>query len=124
MRGNLGVQVVEGFFNAESAPTLGHFDVVHMNNVLEHIPDPISLVSLARDLLEPGGIVCINVPNDFSPFQLAASARAEHARMVGRAAASSELFRLRLAHGIGRAAGDERRRAHDEFPDGSVRDDG
>ena len=70
----LGVHVVEGFFTAESAPALGRFDVVHMNNVLEHIPDPIVLVSLARDLLEPGGIICINVPNDFSPFQLAASA--------------------------------------------------
>jgi len=70
----LGVNVVEGFFNADSAPTLGRFDVVHMNNVLEHIPDPIMLVRLARNLLEPGGIICINVPNDFSPFQLAASA--------------------------------------------------
>jgi SAM-dependent methyltransferase len=70
----LGVEVVEGFFNADSAPMLGRFDVVHMNNVLEHIPDPIALVTLARDLLNPGGIVCINVPNDFSPFQLAASA--------------------------------------------------
>jgi SAM-dependent methyltransferase len=70
----LGLQIVEGFFNADSATTLGHFDVVHMNNVLEHIPDPINLVSLARDLLNPGGIICINVPNDFSPFQLAAAA--------------------------------------------------
>ena len=71
---NLGVNVVEGFFNADTASTLGRFDVVHMNNVLEHIPDPITLVGLARDLLSPGGIVCINVPNDFSAFQLAASA--------------------------------------------------
>jgi SAM-dependent methyltransferase len=70
----LGVNIVEGFFNAESAAALGRFDVVHMNNVLEHIPDPIALVSLARDLLDPGGVVCINVPNDFSPFQLAARA--------------------------------------------------
>ncbi|HTT98666.1 MAG TPA: class I SAM-dependent methyltransferase [Rhizomicrobium sp.] len=70
----LGMRVVEGFFNADSAPTLGRFDVVHMNNVLEHIPDPVALVSLARDLVKPSGVVCINVPNDFSPFQLAASA--------------------------------------------------
>jgi SAM-dependent methyltransferase len=70
----LGVPVVEGFFNADSAPGLGRFDVVHMNNVLEHIPDPIALVTLARDLLNPGGLVCINVPNDFSPLQIAASA--------------------------------------------------
>ena len=70
----LGVKVVEGFFSAESAATLGHYDVVHMNNVLEHIPDPIELVRIARNVMNPGGIICINVPNDFSPFQFAASA--------------------------------------------------
>lgn len=70
----LGVEVVEGFFNAETAPTLGRFDVVHLNNVLEHIPDPIALLALARDRIAPGGLVCVNVPNDFSPFQLAARA--------------------------------------------------
>ena len=70
----LGVEIVEGFFNADTAPGLGRFDVVHMNNVLEHVPDPRKLIDLARDRLTSGGIVCINVPNDFSPFQLAASA--------------------------------------------------
>lgn len=72
----LGVEVVEGFFNAQTAPGLGRFDVVHLNNVLEHVPDPIALLALARDLLTPGGIVCVNVPNDFSTFQLAARASA------------------------------------------------
>lgn len=72
----LGVEVVEGFFNAETAPALGCFDVVHLNNVLEHIPNPIALLVLARDLLVPGGLICVNVPNDFSPFQLAARAAA------------------------------------------------
>jgi hypothetical protein len=42
-----------------------------LNNVLEHLPDPIGLVSLARNLLEPGGLICINIPNDFSPMQIA-----------------------------------------------------
>lgn len=70
----LGVEVVEGFFNAQTAPTLGRFDVVHLNNVLEHIADPIALLTLARALLEPGGLICVNVPNDFSPFQIAARA--------------------------------------------------
>lgn len=71
---SLGVEVVEGFFNAQSAPALGLFDVVHLNNVLEHIPDPIQLLTLARGLIEPGGLICVNVPNDFSPLQLAARA--------------------------------------------------
>jgi SAM-dependent methyltransferase len=72
----LGVEIVEGFFNARTAPGLGRFDVVHLNNVLEHIPDPTTLLSLARGLLDPGGLICVNVPNDFSPFQLAANAAA------------------------------------------------
>ena len=70
----LGAIVTEGFFNTESAPSLGRFDVVHLNNVLEHIPDPANLIVLARGLLEPGGIICVNVPNDFSPLQIAGQA--------------------------------------------------
>ena len=70
----LGLEVIEGFFNTESARSLGAFDVVHLNNVLEHVPDPSDLISSARDLLSPGGLLCLNVPNDFTPFQ--ASARA------------------------------------------------
>ena len=45
---------------------------MHLNNVLEHIPDPAHLIALAHGLLEPGGLICINVPNDFSPLQIAA----------------------------------------------------
>jgi 2-polyprenyl-3-methyl-5-hydroxy-6-metoxy-1,4-benzoquinol methylase len=68
----LGVQVVEGFFNAETAAGLGQYDVVHLNNVLEHVPNALEIVCLARDLLSPGGLLCLNVPNDFSSFQTAA----------------------------------------------------
>ena len=68
----LGVQVVEGFFNGESAGTLGRFDVAHLNNVLEHVPNPIEILGHARELLEPRGLLCLNVPNDFSSFQNAA----------------------------------------------------
>ena len=68
----LGAPVTEGFFNSDTANALCRFDAVHLNNVLEHIPDPAHLVALAHDLLEPGGIICINVPNDFSALQIAA----------------------------------------------------
>lgn len=67
-----GADVVEDFFNTDTAPHLGTFDVVHMNNVLEHIADPISLLRLARERLEDGGLICVNVPNDFTPMQAAA----------------------------------------------------
>jgi 2-polyprenyl-3-methyl-5-hydroxy-6-metoxy-1,4-benzoquinol methylase len=69
----LGLEMVEGFFNAATASELGRFDVVHLNNVLEHVPNPTEIVMLARGLLDPGGLICLNVPNDFTPFQLSAS---------------------------------------------------
>jgi SAM-dependent methyltransferase len=71
----LDLDITEAFFGPETAPALGRFDVVHLNNVLEHLPDPIGLLTLARDLLLPGGLICINVPNDFSPFQIAGQKR-------------------------------------------------
>ncbi|HET7336215.1 MAG TPA: class I SAM-dependent methyltransferase [Rhizomicrobium sp.] len=71
---DLGVEVTEGFFNAETAAKLGRFDAVHLNNVLEHVPDPANIVTLAHGLLEPGGVICTGVPNDFSPLQIAAEA--------------------------------------------------
>jgi SAM-dependent methyltransferase len=71
---SLGIEMVEGFFSARSAPALGNFDTVHLNNVLEHVPNPIEVLTLARDVLSPGGLLCVNVPNDFTPFQRSAAA--------------------------------------------------
>ena len=66
----LGVDVVNSFFSIETAPSLGKFDAINMSEVLEHIPDPATLLSLVYDQLNEDGIVCIAVPNDFNPFQL------------------------------------------------------
>ncbi|HUO01267.1 MAG TPA: class I SAM-dependent methyltransferase [Rhizomicrobium sp.] len=71
---SLGAQVIEGFFNDASAAALGRFDAVTLSNVLEHVPDPAHLLHLARGLLEPGGVICITVPNEFSPTQIAGRA--------------------------------------------------
>ncbi|MBU6297639.1 MAG: class I SAM-dependent methyltransferase [Alphaproteobacteria bacterium] len=70
----LGIEVAEGFFNADTAAGLGRFDAIHLSNVLESMPDPTNMAILARDLLDGGGVLCINVPNDFSPFQIAGQA--------------------------------------------------
>ncbi len=51
---------------------VAEFDVVVMLNVLEHVPDPVKTVKECRQLLVPGGILCIRVPNDFSEIQAAA----------------------------------------------------
>ena len=67
----LGLDVTQGFLGADTAASLGRFDVVHMNEVLEHLPDPRAMLGLAHDLLDPGGLVALMVPNDYSPFQAA-----------------------------------------------------
>jgi len=54
-------------------------DAIAATNVLEHIPNPIETLSMARDLLRPGGVLCITVPNDFSPMQCAARDAKGHA---------------------------------------------
>lgn len=67
----LGLEVIEDFLSEDTASRLGKFDVVHLSEVLEHIPDPAHLLRLAWQLLRPGGLVCVVVANDYNPFQSA-----------------------------------------------------
>ena len=41
----------------------GSFDVVVMSHILEHLPDPAGALSQVRDLLNPGGILYLAVPD-------------------------------------------------------------
>jgi len=66
---NLGLDIYEGLLNRTSAQALGRYDVVHLNNVMEHIPDPMEMLEVCHDLVDPGGLLCVAVPNDYSPFQ-------------------------------------------------------
>ena len=65
----LGLDIEEVLLDAESAKGLGVFDVVNMSLVLEHIPNPASMIELAYSLLSDGGLLSISVPNDYNPFQ-------------------------------------------------------
>lgn len=66
----LGLDVENIFFTEQTAHKLGFFDAINLGEVLEHIPDPASLLSLVNRQLNDNGMVCIIVPNDFNPFQL------------------------------------------------------
>jgi SAM-dependent methyltransferase len=46
-------------------------DALVMVNVLEHVVEPIELLSRVYDVLPENGLLCITVPNDFSPLQQA-----------------------------------------------------
>ncbi|MBW7956373.1 MAG: class I SAM-dependent methyltransferase [Deltaproteobacteria bacterium] len=66
----LGVEVINGFFNEETASGIKRrFDALHLSEVLEHVPQPEALLRTASGLLSKGGIICCVVPNDFSPVQ-------------------------------------------------------
>lgn len=68
---DMGLEVVEGFFDEAVAKDLGTFNVVHLNNMLEHVPDPADLLARAASLVKPGGLLCVTVPNDYNGFQTA-----------------------------------------------------
>jgi 2-polyprenyl-3-methyl-5-hydroxy-6-metoxy-1,4-benzoquinol methylase len=49
------------------------FDVVMMNNVLEHMRDPVlSLTEIKEKVMKENSLLIIDVPNEFNAFQLAA----------------------------------------------------
>lgn len=45
------------------------FDVVHLKNVLEHLADPKQQIEICHRLLKPGGILYVEVPNDYDLIQ-------------------------------------------------------
>lgn len=48
------------------------YDVVWLQNVLEHVLDPLDLLKSLRTLVSPGGLAVVTVPNDCSITQRAA----------------------------------------------------
>lgn len=64
------LDVDEVFFDSTSSQKLGKFDVINMGEVLEHLPNPKSIIDLSHSSLNDDGLLCIIVPNDFNPFQM------------------------------------------------------
>ena len=66
-----GLDVYEAGIDDFSITNGKRFDVVMMLNVLEHLSHPNeTLKSIQKNLLNPGGIVVIEVPNEFNDFQV------------------------------------------------------
>lgn len=58
-----GIEVYGGYLTRELTKEIGRFDLVLLTDVLEHLPNPQSMLLLAREFLKPGGAVVISVPN-------------------------------------------------------------
>ena len=65
----LGVSAVNEPFDKGQVGKHGKFDVVYMNMVLEHLPDPLGTLKCATEVLKPEGLLCIMSPNDYNPLQ-------------------------------------------------------
>lgn len=64
-RDQLGLNVVQGDLADAHFPG-EFFDYVHVNNVLEHVLNPISLLEECRRIVKPKGIFFLSVPNGFN----------------------------------------------------------
>jgi SAM-dependent methyltransferase len=58
------------FFVGDVNAAHGSFNAVFIQEVLEHTPDPQEVAQGLRDLLLPGGILFVTVPNGFSPKEV------------------------------------------------------
>lgn len=67
----LGLKIETEPLNWANVERIGKFDVVYMHHVLEHIPDPINLLQLAKRLMKSQSLMCIIVPNDYNTLQTA-----------------------------------------------------
>ena len=65
----LGLNIYNMFLNEDTKNDIGRFDVIHMSEVLEHVPNPKGLLNIALEKLNANGLICIVVPNDYNPFQ-------------------------------------------------------
>lgn len=64
---NSGVRFVAAPFDeravVEAHIADGSLDAITMWHALEHVPDPVATLALARRLLRPGGVLYVSVPN-------------------------------------------------------------
>lgn len=66
-----GLSVINDYFENIPPDKLKGTSFINLQFVLEHLKDPVALLNKTYEMLVPGGIIRICVPNDFSEGQLA-----------------------------------------------------
>ncbi|MHB8840893.1 MAG: class I SAM-dependent methyltransferase, partial [Candidatus Aquicultor sp.] len=68
-----GLEVFQAGIEDFSCVGSRRFDIVTLLNVLEHLRQPAeTLTNIKKKLLKPGGLLIIDVPNEFNDFQVVA----------------------------------------------------
>jgi SAM-dependent methyltransferase len=66
---NSGIETINDSIEHINLPELGSFSFIHMSLVLEHIIYPERVLGNCYNAMESGGIICIEVPNEFNLLQ-------------------------------------------------------
>lgn len=66
---NYNIPVIVEFFENVDFTNQGKFGAIHMNAVLEHSASPKQILKICNSILEEGGILIVETPNDFNPLQ-------------------------------------------------------
>lgn len=88
--GRAGHDVRVGFF-PEAVEPGARVDIISFNDTFEHLPDPSAALDVCSRLLEPGGILILNLPNSGGIFYRTAA-------VLDRLGLSSPLERLWQVH--------------------------
>jgi SAM-dependent methyltransferase len=68
---DMGFEAFEG--RIEDVPAtvrdLGPYDVVVAGEIIEHLPDPSALFTMAAEVLAPGGSLAVTTPNPYAPWR-------------------------------------------------------
>lgn len=65
-RESFGIRTLCGQYHQLDLSPEAPFDAIYCSHVIEHIPNPNEWVAKFRKDLKPDGILCLNVPNQFS----------------------------------------------------------
>ncbi len=61
-RDRMGLDIITGNFLEADLPN-HYFDVISLWDVLEHLPDPLPVLKKISQIIRPGGLLVLNLPN-------------------------------------------------------------